>query len=93
MTAKNLSQHLGLSFPISFYQRCTLKRNKKRLPKNLLRVFDPMICLLKFAINSQKIFAVFFNIPKIFCEFITNLWQKNIAIKDFEQVLKVQYLY
>jgi hypothetical protein len=42
-------------------------------PKNLFKIFDRMICVLKFAINSQKFFAILFNIPKNFCEFIANL--------------------
>ena len=52
--------------------------------KNRFNIFDPVMCLLKPAINSQKIFGICFNIAKIFCEFIADLDQQRIVIKDSE---------
>ena len=42
-------------------------------PKSLFKIFDRMICVLKFSKNPQKISGIFNNISKIFLGFLEYL--------------------
>ena len=74
--AIDVHRALGPSLLESAYEAC-LVYELRACSKSVIR----MLCCYKSAINSQKFFAILFNIPKNFCEFMANFSKQIIRSK------------